>query len=116
MTTLFNKRRERLGIIGGANIGEPIRNYDIFDPDDNGNLTFVRNDEVIGLSNINEGLYLGGGGGGSKALECNLTGRCPLFKNLHNPFRKKFAFQYPVSELLDYKNFQNNRETIVYYS
>ena len=29
-------------------------------------------------------------GGGT--LECNLTGRCPFFKDLHNPFRKKFAF------------------------
>ena len=31
----------------------------------------------------------GGGGGG---IECNLTGRCPYFKNFHNPFRQKFAF------------------------
>ena len=29
--------------------------------------------------------------------------RCPFINNLHNPFRKKFAFRYPVSELLDYK-------------
>ena len=41
--------------------------------------------------------------GGGGALECNLTGRCPFFKNPHNPFWKKFAFRYPVSELLDYK-------------
>ena len=27
--------------------------------------------------------------GGGGALECNLTGRCPFFKNLHNPFWKK---------------------------
>ena len=40
------------------------------------------------------------------AVKCNLTGRCPFFKNIHNPFRKKFAFRYPVSELLDYKKFQ----------
>ena len=26
---------------------------------------------------------------GGGALECNLTGRCPFFKNPHNPFRKK---------------------------
>ena len=26
------------------------------------------------------------------ALECNLTGRCPFFKSLHNPFRKKMHF------------------------
>ena len=48
-----------------------------------------------------------GEGGGGGALECpleyKLTGRCPFFKNLHNPFKKKIAFRYPVSELLDYK-------------
>ena len=44
------------------------------------------------------------------ALERNLTGRCPFFKNLHRPFRKKFAFWYPVSELLNYKNYKNNRK------
>ena len=35
---------------------EPIRDYDSFNTDDNGNLTFVRKNEVTGLSNINEGL------------------------------------------------------------
>ena len=25
-------------------------------------------------------------------LECNLTGRCPFLKSLHNPFGKKIAF------------------------
>ena len=39
---------------------------------------------------------------GGGALECNLARRCPFFKNLHNPFRKKFAFRHPASELLDY--------------
>ena len=34
----------------------------------------------------------GGGGGGGGALECNLTERCPFFKSLHNPCRKKIAF------------------------
>ena len=38
-------------------------------------------------------------GGG---LQCNKTGSNQFFKNLHNLFRKKFAFQYPVSEFLDY--------------
>ena len=38
-------------------------------------------------------MYLPGGG----ALECNLTGRCPFCKNVHNPYGKKIAFQYPVS-------------------
>ena len=33
--------------------------------------------------------YLEPGGG---ALECNLTGRCPFFKSLYNPFRKKLHF------------------------
>ena len=51
--------------------------------------------------------YLCNPGGG---LECNLTGRCPFFKNLHNPFRKKNAFRYSVSELLDYKKFKSNGE------
>ena len=30
--------------------------------------------------------------GGGGALECNLTGRCPFFKSLHNRLGKKFAF------------------------
>ena len=50
---------------------------------------------------------------GGGALECNLTLRCPFFKN---PLGKKFAFRYPVSELLDYKKNENNRERIVYCS
>ena len=29
------------------------------------------------------------------ALECNLTGRCPFFKNLRNPFRKKICMSIP---------------------
>ena len=42
-------------------------------------------------------------------LERNLMGRCPFFKNLHNPFRKKIAFRYPVSELLDYKKIKKQQ-------
>ena len=61
----------------------------------------------------NHSIWREAGGGGGGALECNLTGRCPFFKNLHNPFRKKFAFRYPVSELLDSKNSKNNRETFI---
>ena len=53
---LFNERRKRLGIKGGANIEEPIVNHESFDLDDNGNLTFVRKNEVIDLGNINAGL------------------------------------------------------------
>ena len=56
ITNLFNNTRKRSGIKGGSNIWEPIRNYDSFDPDDNGNLTFVHLNEVIGLGIINEGL------------------------------------------------------------
>ena len=40
------------------------------------------------------------------ALEYNLTGRCPFFKNLSNLFKKKICVSIPVSELLDYKDFQ----------
>ena len=46
ITKLFNERRKV----------KPIRNYDSFDKDDNGNLTFASKNEVIGLGNINEGL------------------------------------------------------------
>ena len=35
---------------------EPIRDYDSFDIDNNGNLTFVGKKEVTGRGNINEGL------------------------------------------------------------
>ena len=45
-----------MGIKGGANVVEPVRDYDSFDIDNNGNLTFVCKNEVIGLGNINEGL------------------------------------------------------------
>ena len=55
ITMLFNERRKRLGIKGGANTEEPTANYNSFDLDDNGNLTFVRNNEDIYLGNINEG-------------------------------------------------------------
>ena len=54
ITKLINDRRKRLGIKGDAKIGEPIRDYSSFDPDDNGNLTFTY--KVINLGNINEGL------------------------------------------------------------
>ena len=56
ITKLFTERRKRLGIKGGANIVEPIRDYDTLDIDDNGNLTFVRKNEVIGIGNVDEGL------------------------------------------------------------
>ena len=56
ITKLLNKRRKGLDVKGGANIVEAIRDYDSFDTDDNGNLTFVRKNEMIGVGNINEGL------------------------------------------------------------
>ena len=53
--------------------------------------------------------FWGGGGG---ALECNLTVRCKCLKNFHWLFGKKFAFQHPATELLDYKKFpENNKES-----
>ena len=42
------------------------------------------------------------------ALECNLIGRCPFFKSLHNPLRKKIWFLIPCFEIF---RLQNNRET-----
>ena len=56
MTKLFNDVRQRLGIKGGANIEEPIRNYNNFDLDDNGNLNFTYKNKVTVLGNINKGL------------------------------------------------------------
>ena len=56
MTEPFNHARKRSGTKGGASIKEPIRNYDNFDPDDNGNLTFTYKNGIIKLGNISEGL------------------------------------------------------------
>ena len=56
MTKIFNDARKRLGIKGGASIEEPIRNYDNFDLNDSGNLTFTYKNKVINFLNINEGL------------------------------------------------------------
>ena len=56
ITKLINDRRKRLGIKGGAKIVDNIRNYDSFNPDDNGNLIFIRKNEVINLGNVSEGL------------------------------------------------------------
>ena len=49
---LLNERRRSLGIEGGANIIDPIRDYEAFDIDKNGNLAFIYKNEVIGLGNI----------------------------------------------------------------
>ena len=56
ITKLINDRRKRLGIKGGANIEEPIRDYNSFDLDNNGDLNFKYKNRVINLGNINEGL------------------------------------------------------------
>ena len=42
--------------------------------------------------------------------ECAMMGSCLFVKNLHNLLRKKIAFRYIVSELLDNKRFpESNR-------
>ena len=56
MTNVFNDTRKRLGINEGASIQELIRNFDNFDLDDNGKLTFTYKNKVINFGNINEGL------------------------------------------------------------
>ena len=47
--------------------------------------------------------------GGDGALERNLTGRCPFFKNLQNPFRKKNCILILCFGIF---RLQNNRKTI----
>ena len=44
-------------------------------------------------------------------LNVTWQGGAHFFMNFHNPFRKKFAFWYPVSEFLDYKRIKNNMES-----
>ena len=51
-------------------------------------------------------IYQNPGGG---ALECHLTGRCPFFKSLHNPFRKEISILIPCFGIF---RLQNNRKTI----
>ena len=45
VSKLFNERRKRLGINGGASIVEPIINYDNFGLDDSGNSRFKYKNE-----------------------------------------------------------------------
>ena len=54
ITMLINERREKYG---GASEVEPIKNYDNFNLDDSGNLTFTYKSKVIKFGNINEHLY-----------------------------------------------------------
>ena len=42
---------------------------------------------------LDRGLFIGGGGGGGGL--CTLKVRCPFFKNLHKPFRKKNCICIP---------------------
>ena len=58
ITKLINDRSKRLGIKGGANIEEPIRDHNSVDLDDNGNLNFTYKNKVINLGNIKEGLKI----------------------------------------------------------
>ena len=44
-------------------------------------------------------------GGGGEALECNLTGKCPFFKNLHNLFRKKICISIPCFGIIRLQKF-----------
>ena len=53
---LINDRRKRSGIKAGGNIDKLIVNYDSFNLDDDGNLTFTCKNRVIDLGNIREGL------------------------------------------------------------
>ena len=56
LTISFNDTRKRLGIQKGIRIAEPIRKYDSFDLEDDGELSYVSKKTVIDLGNINEGL------------------------------------------------------------
>ena len=47
-----------------------------------------------------------GGGGGGEAHVCNIMGRCPFFKNLHNLFRKKNYISIPCFGII---RLENNR-------
>ena len=61
------------------------------------------------------GDFLSTGGGGG-AFECNLTVRCPFFKNLHNLFRKRICISIPCFGIIRLQKFPDNREAIIYCS
>ena len=56
LTISFNDTRKRLGIQKGIPTAEPIRKYDNFDLEDDGELSYVSKRTVIDLGNINERL------------------------------------------------------------
>ena len=47
-------------------------------------------------------------------LDVTLQGGAHFVRISTTRLREKIALRYPVSELLDYKKFKSNRETIVY--
>ena len=53
LTILLNDTRKRLGIQKGKPIAEPIRNYNRFVLEDNGEISFSSDDAIIDLGNIN---------------------------------------------------------------
>ena len=56
LTISFNDTRKILGIQKGLPIAEPIRKYDNFDPEGDGELSYISKRTVIDLGNINERL------------------------------------------------------------
>ena len=68
------------------------------------------------ISSSRQNQTVGGNGGGGGALECNLTGKCPFFKNLHNLFRKK-CISIPCFGIIRSEKFPKTiGETIVHSS
>ena len=78
-------------ITSGANIEEPIRDYNSFAPDNNGNLNFKYKNRVINLGNINEGLKTPS----AIIKELGVTGlKLMGFRNITdediNPYRRRY--------------------------
>ena len=104
-TKLFNDTRRRLGIKGGASIEEPVRNYDNFHLDDNGNLTFTYKNKVINFGNIKEGLIppsrIRELGVNTVQAICNITNiSCKNHTNSHEFVQINFVNKF-VYEILE---------------
>ena len=56
LAILFNNTRKRLGIQKGIPIAEPIRNYNNFEPEHDGGLSYISKRTPIYLCNINDRL------------------------------------------------------------